>query len=385
MLQEYEDILAYLMKKGFIKNEHIVDKNFSIENASLRNCNLKIASGSGANYFLKQDIREGKNEDKSLASIGHEAEVYKLFEIIFKDTNVYDCLPRYYAFDPIEKVLLLEAITDSVNLAEYYMKKARFSPILSGKLGKVLGIFHQVSASKKIFIEESIGNSAILPWIFFIAHPGQGLYLNSSQSNLELIRIIQQSAELSHSFEKLSQQWKSTTLIHGDVKFVNCLVCPEIRSKHEFKLLLVDWELARIGDPCWDIGSTFSEYLIIWLSSIPISMQHSPDEFLDFARFPLKKLQPSIRSFWKAYTDYSKIGNDDLPELLLRSTCFAAVRLVQSAYEQSQIESNISTKVIFLLQLSSNILQRPFEACIQLLGLSISNSPNDELQLYKNY
>ena len=377
MLIEYEDLIDFLIRNTFISSEDIVDNTLSIENISVRNCNLKIVSGSGINYFLKHDIRisEEDKENKNLASIAYEAEVYKLFEKIFNDTGVHYCVPRFHAFDSTEKVLVLDAIPNSVNLGEHYVSKARFSPVISENLGRTLAEMHKESASKKKIIERSIGTSDNPPWIFLIAHPDQWLYINSSPANLELISIIQRSPEISNSIEKLRQQWEPSCLMHGDIKFVNCLITTNNGTGSKSKIYIVDWELARIGDPCWDIGSVFSEYLNIWLSSIPISLQHSPDEFLDFAQFPLKKIQPAIGSFWKSYSHYSEIDNDKLLEYLLRSTSFAALRLIQSAYEQSQSQSKMSTKVVFLLQLSANILQRPLEAIIQLLGLSISNFP----------
>jgi hypothetical protein len=48
----------------------------------------------------------------------------------------------------------------------------------------------------------------------------------------------------------------------------------------------------------------------------------------------------------------------------------AAVRLVQTAYEKAQGSGEISAEVILLLQIASNILDRPRQAARQLLGVA---------------
>ena len=63
----------------------------------------------------------------------------------------------------------------------------------------------------------------------------------------------------------------------------------------------VDWEMGGIGDPCWDVGTVFSECLSTWLLSTPVTRENTPRDFLPLARFPLRSMQSAMRSFWKSY------------------------------------------------------------------------------------
>jgi hypothetical protein len=81
-------------------------------------------------------------------------------------------------------------------------------------------------------------------------------------------------------------------------------------------------------------------------------------------------MRPAIRAFWSSYTHHRKLTNPDLlDEYLLRSVRYAAARLVQTAYEQGQTSSLLTGNIVVLLQLAFNILQRPAEAALALLGI----------------
>jgi hypothetical protein len=71
-----------------------------------------------------------------------------------------------------------------------------------------------------------------------------------------------------------------------------------------------------------------------------------------------------VRACWTAYA--GAFGDDPS---LVRAVEFAAVRLVQTAYEVSQMQQQLLSPVVLHLQLAHNILDRPQEAAERLLGL----------------
>jgi Predicted choline kinase involved in LPS biosynthesis len=140
-------------------------------------------------------------------------------------------------------------------------------------------------------------------------------------------------------------------------------------SRKPDRVKIIDWELAQLGDPCWDVGVFFSEYLSVWLASIPFSQKMALDQSLNLARFPLSKMQPAIQAFWKAYVLSLKLDSIAVTNRLLRATQYAGLRLVQTAYERLQNQSSITPLDIYILQLCVNLVTRPVEAVIHLLGL----------------
>jgi hypothetical protein len=142
----------------------------------------------------------------------------------------------------------------------------------------------------------------------------------------------------------------------------------------EDRRLIVDWEMAGIGDPCWDLGSVLNDYLSFWLLSIPITGETEPEEFLNLVKFPLARMQPAIRAFWRSYVKQIELDDVTSNQWLLRAVRYAAARLLQTTYEQMQVAMLVTGNVVCLLQLSLNMLMRPREAAVQLLGLPLTDT-----------
>ena len=80
-------------------------------------------------------------------------------------------------------------------------------------------------------------------------------------------------------------------------------------------------------------------------------------------------MQPAIRACWQAYV--SRLGLDEATaDIWLRDAVrFSAARLVQTAFEATQVSTELTSGISLHLQLSINMLQRPREAAAHLLGL----------------
>jgi thiamine kinase-like enzyme len=380
MLAGYAEIISYLLSQKLIGEDRIIEDDLIILDASRRNSNFNVISQHGPCYFLKQDIRERDKADSRFATVAYEAKVYQLFEHVFGDGEFNVHLPRYHTFDPKERLLIVESIVGSIDLAEYYFRHRQFPSLIARELGKALARLHRIFETEREKTEGLQSIPVAPPWVLFLPEPDNWIYLNSSSANIEFVKIVQRFGELKSLFDEIRLQWKTDTFVHGDLKWNNCLVVPGPASHLKSRIRIVDWELACMGDACWDLGSILSEYLNFWLSSVPISGDTPPDQFLDFARFPLRKMHSSILSFWNAYVQHREIKPDKEEEWLLRATRYAGVRLVQTAFEQLQDAADITSKAICLLQLCLNILTRPTEASVQLLGLPLQGKNVSSLE-----
>jgi hypothetical protein len=118
------------------------------------------------------------------------------------------------------------------------------------------------------------------------------------------------------------------------------------------------------------VGSVFGDYLNTWLLSIPMGGDDSFDTYLQHARYPLAMMQPAIRAFWASYVQTSGFERVAAHDRLVRAIGYGAARLVQGAFEQSQVSYELGNSAAGAIQLSVNILRRPYEAGVQLLGLT---------------
>ena len=359
------NVAPYLLERKLISEASIVEGNLMVVDSTRRNHNFEVVSERNPSYLAKQGVGAS-----GIATVAHEAVVYQFLQSETEsDINRY--LPRCYGYDPEAGILILELVTQAQNLGKYHSRRGRFSITLARALGNALGTLHSLTGAKKIKDNSNLGLSDQPPWTLSIHRPSVGTFRNVSDANIQLIKIIQQFPEFCELLSGLSHDWRTGTLIHGDIKWDNLIVFPQSDSGRITGLKIVDWEFAGVGDPCWDVGSVFTDYLGCWLLSIPITGEFPPDRFMELAHFPLERMQPAIHSFWQSYVRQMELDSPTSDEWLLRSIRYSAGRLVQTAFEHMQASMQLTGNIVCFLQLSLNILQRPQEAIVHLLGLPL--------------
>jgi hypothetical protein len=107
---------------------------------------------------------------------------------------------------------------------------------------------------------------------------------------------------------------------------------------------------------------------------MPITGEAPPERFVELARYPLEAIQPAIQAFWHAYVRRMGFDANTSHRRLTRSVRYGAARLIQTCYESSQTQTQLMGTTRCMLQLSLNVLQRPLEASVHLLGIDLSES-----------
>lgn len=131
---------------------------------------------------------------------------------------------------------------------------------------------------------------------------------------------------------------------------------------------IVDWELARLGDPRWDIGTVFAEYLS---HSFGASKMRSGPATRVSRRGALAgyRSRNSVRTIWRAYADDVGLGSAERQPWLAMATQYAAAKLVETAFEFADNQPGIPEWSIDLLQASLNTFRFPDEVVQTVLGL----------------
>jgi hypothetical protein len=365
-LLELRDVAEYLLKCGLISARQITEGDLEVVDASQRNNNFKVVSERGPSYLLKQGVGTDK-----VATVANEAAVYAALHADATNAGMGRYLPRLCRYDENEHILVLELLPQAETLLDRHYRLGTFSTMRAATVGKALGTLHR-TGPPEWRAEMSAHPSSNRPhWILSIQHPTLEEVWQASSANIQVMRIIQRFPEFCRLLNELRDEWHEhgQALVHGDIKWSNIITFAPGGSKRKTGTGIVDWELARIGDPCWDTGSAFSDYLSFWLLSIPVTGEEPPDRFLELAKYPIEKMHPAIRAFWDAYRRTMALDPTQSEDWLLRSVRYAAARLVQTAYEQVQETDQLTGNAVSLLQLSFNIMQRPAAAAMRLLGI----------------
>ena len=87
------------------------------------------------------------------------------------------------------------------------------------------------------------------------------------------------------------------------------------------------------------------------------------------AAYPLPTLQPAMRTFWRTYVEAMGLEPATAIRWLDRAAGYAAVRLMQTAYESLQYSPHMTPLGLCLLQVSLNMLTQPRKAVATLMGI----------------
>jgi len=371
-------VAHYLLARGLIEPESVLDGHLAITEVSSRNQNCAVHAVGWEGLFLKQAF-PGANSSRDAVealrkagpSLTHEAAVYALLGSLpppGSDPAIETLLPRCHGYDPEHGLLVLELIDGARDLTSHHTRTGRFSTALARRLGAALGDLHEralVCARRQP--EEFPGH---LPWALWLDRPGTALWREASNAGLQLVQILQGTIEMRRVLDQLREDWRVDAFVHHDIKWDNCLVVSAAGPTRSTRMALVDWEFADLGDACWDAGSVLGNYLSHWLASVPVTGSEPPDRYLELARYPLTSMQPAVNAFWLAYVRARRWGPVAADEGLLRCVRYAGARLLQYTYERTARLARLDGNAVCLLQLALNVMTRPREAAHLLLGIA---------------
>ena len=362
-----KEIAPYLIESGLASARSVVEGDLVVLDASRRNSNFKVVSERGASYLIKQGI-----DQERAGTMTNEAAVCSFLQSDDAYAPLRPYLPVLHMYRPEEHVEVFELLHDACDLREYHTRLGRFPTRPATDLGVALGMLHSAKYEQG---ETRQIQHRDAPWPLTLHRPSFALYRRISNANVQLVSTMQSFPAFGMLLDALRARWpefaggEPGTLVHYDIKLDNVLVVRDGSGRAK-GIKLVDWELAGLGDPAWDVGALFGEYLGFWLLSIPITGESPPERFLDMALYPLSRIQPALGAFWRSYKEQTGLEGQVAAQFLWRAVAYAACRLLQTAFESSQGSSRLTGNALCFLQLSFNVLQRPSEAAAQLLGIT---------------
>jgi thiamine kinase-like enzyme len=366
-----DNVLQYLLKKGFIDTKSTLGKDFDlIDASSKRNRVLKVIRKHGKSYIVKQPCT---SDPYSKERIRTEAILYGLSKVNYDFAILRGIVPHILDFDVSNDIMILDLVSQGQPLSQFicYKHGRAFLKDIAHELGRLLASYHRAfevtnNASQKIleFFPKKI------PSTLGITDPESEISADISRANLQLLKFIQKCPELYQSLNELRSDWHFETLMHGDIRFDNVMISHANNKRDPPSMKIIDWELADIGDPAWDIGGALHDFISVWLSSLHERKNESSwRQVLGSTENLILNIQDSIRTFWDIYKKTSGIEGLEAIKLLRRSTKYCAIFFIQSAYESLTYSTELSGIAISMLQVSLKILRNLNHTITHLLGI----------------
>ncbi len=238
------NIVYYLLERGLISFESVVNGDLVVADTSRRNRNFKVLRRHSPSYFVKQ-IQHW--EPQAISTLQREAACYQVAQNEAEFAPLAALMPRFVMFDSARYLLIVELIPEAENLSEYHRRLGNFPLDVAALLGRTLGTYHhQAKTSLKNGMHDSIFPKMI-PWILSVHQQSSYQFNPLSAANSQLLRIVQQDPEFHPALDALRNQWQFTSLIHGDMKWDNCIVYNDTRGNGNLNLKVGKWELTQSG------------------------------------------------------------------------------------------------------------------------------------------
>lgn len=353
----FNNLFHYLIEKKLLSLEEVSQKNIQAFIIQSRNINHVVLKPDHNDVFLKQ-LRN--NDSSSISTIQQEALLLqetkkgKAFSFLSK------VIPGFFLYDEINHTVISQYYRNSQDLFVAHSKQRDFVPRWGKMQAEILAEVHKKSFS--IIQDKKCPEifKKIIPWAFkFHYGPKEWFNLRSGADNY-LFETVQNDEVFKKVIQELHDTWQHKTLIHGDVKMNNFLL---VLENNKEKIKLIDWEIADVGDPAWDVAGVFQGYLARWGHNCKTSTTNGVKEF------SAEMMELSLNEFWDEYSLQTNLFEENKIEFLSRTMKFAAVRLIQTCLEASHNDKNLAEVNARILQMSQNILRKPIIAARDLLGI----------------
>lgn len=361
-----KNLPVYLLDKGFLEYDSFMQGDFQAVQLQNRNVIFKVNLNQATGLFVKQ-LNSMDQMNRYL--LQKEATCYYLIHNHDLYKEVLAHVPAYFGYDTASQVLVTAYIAASTNITELNQGQKTMPLSRARAVAQILASYHFDIRDQIAQIPSLQFFNQQIPWAIQMGY-NQHMHWESSTSqgaSQQIRQIIQQNPTYSRLLQALAKDWEATSLIHGDIKWVNFIVTEPDTPKE--KIRLIDWEIADIGDPLWDVAGAFQSFLVDWV----FAADYATSYHLMLQGVKLSDLiidKPALQAFWKAYAEARKFGDDEAWNALLKTIRFTGGRLVQMAVESNQFQQVLQPTANRLLQLSLALLTQPEQFAEEILEIT---------------
>jgi aminoglycoside phosphotransferase (APT) family kinase protein len=338
---DQSEVAHYLLSLGLVNPRAVVEEDLTVTDASGRNRVFVVTSSRAPTLVVKQAA------PATAISLAREAATLRALASV---PALRPLVPELVRYEPGTVTLVLRSPA-----AAAWDRARPAGRLLARALGRALAAVHRARADMP---------AAEPPWALALPEPPVERLRTLSTGALELLDRIQASERWYDRLSALQAAPRGDCVIHGDLRLANCLTVTPPGGRRRTGVLLIDWEQAGLGDAAVDLGAVLSEYLRLWIASMPIVDEWDPGRFAGRASQPIERLRPAIHA---CLDGYRAAGEWTVP--LRRVIEMAGVRLLETAMAYAQRMERPNAHVVTLANLGGNMLCVPDAAAAGLLGL----------------
>lgn len=292
-------LVSYLASAGVVDATAVWDPEVRVTNLSRSHLVVSVRFGDGRHMIVK---RARPRPQEMVGNLRRELVAYRLAA---SNPSLAAAMPACLHTDPLLQVLVMRAVTPGTTLRDdahqHHALSASAAP-----LGQLVAGWHRGTwgLSPEIL-------PADRPWVLDILTPG--CWRPPVADVLLVHGKIRR--ELRQHFSGLVEVLEPSCLVHGDLKWDNCLL------EGSNGVRVIDWEMAAVGDPAWDVAGILQDHLVFCRAVA------SPTEPADLQ----ERAREAGAEFLSSYLAVADVPDRD--GFTDRAVRLTGARLVQSALE----------------------------------------------------
>lgn len=361
MILSRHNTLLFLLNHGLLTVRDLVTQSIAVRSHSQRNRGFSVTWPNGHGYYVKQHQPDaGPWEPHS--TVACEAHLLQRFS---HTSAIQTWVPQLRYYDAPRQALVIDWLPHATPCQQAVLVNDLPDPTAAYGLGRALAQLHRALADLALDNGKGLAISAQPPWplTFHKLHP----LVSEDQSwgQAQLVALVQQQQDVMAALADLAANWPTSQLIHGDMKWQNCLVTGDFTDPNPAEpCMFIDWEMAGLGDPLWDLAGLAQSYLKDWLDRLSIfNSDTRPEQAVQQSSKSLPPYQAALHQLWRAYLNHSLTSVS-----VERFMALCGARLIQTLYEDNTDEAMLNPAHTLLLQLARNLLLQPSNGAQHLLG-----------------
>jgi hypothetical protein len=237
-----------LLDRGLITADDIHTGGLLARDRSRSHGVAVVELGTRPGFVVKSFRTDGA--DDLQGSLDREQAVYR---VAADHPDLRTHLPPVFGGPGEGEPLVLGVVAEAVTATEWFRRSSLYDAGLARLVGHQLGLWHRASAV--------VGGEGIKPsprWLHRVFGPDPPEFVLNNQPVHDWVVAFPRPETASRLLEEAAHRWRPSAVVHGDLRFDNCLVT--VRGS-EATVTFVDWEQAGWGDPAWDVACLVQDYL----------------------------------------------------------------------------------------------------------------------------
>ena len=180
-------------------------------------------------------------------SLENERRIHHLSRELGLSRRVASALPRLVHESDDGYTLVMQGFPHLVTLRDLWLSGAPVATAMR-HLGHLVADLHATPIPADSTPTLVIADDPVITF----GHPTPEQFMGRPPSFVTFLQLVQGELQLLEPLRALKRSWLARHVIHGDLKAENVLTGSG--STIDETMVLVDWELAAIGDRAWDCG-----------------------------------------------------------------------------------------------------------------------------------